>query len=677
MECGDQQGALFEDPDFPPEQSSLFSDCMSPIAQFRGEMTWMRPQDICQSPKLFPENPQEAHAKQGILGDCWFLCACTMLLKNQHLLDKVVPPGQLQWDDPFYAGRFTFCFWQCGRWEEVQIDDLLPCIGAKPCFSHCRSPSAFWVALLEKAYAKLHGSYERLWAGQVAEAQVDVTGGLAERWTCKVGPKEECREGADAAIWKKLELSSLVGVRDRCVMSCSVHSSKPGASELGQFHAYSVMEWVDVKSLKEQDLRLLRIRNPWGRRCWGGAWGHSGEGWSQLELDCAKDLLSRTEEGEFWVEEQEFLREFDEVTVAYPISEKGFLQSIHTGRELPHTQQVSGSWVKGHSAGGCRNHISFGSNPKYWLRVSEAGELLLSLSQRRRETPPAPGFRGKLDGRSSDSRTPDPSGESGEDGQPSGRHRHYQAIGLHLWKVEKRRFNLARTLNKPPCASTDCHSYDREVTLHAHLSPGFYLLIPSTFLQDAEARFLLRVFSSGPLSLSTVKAPPSSAVALEISLSKGEWEASSSEGRWVPGATAGGSRNFPSHVSNPCIPFAVSLEPNGANVRITLRQHCPARDCQPIGFHVYQVPGGSRGPPISPDQEPQASCVPHCYTQEVSLALSLAPGSYAVVPSTYEPDCPGRFTVTVALKVDRKAVKSKENLGRIVQEVSHISVMRS
>ncbi|XP_015216845.2 calpain-10 isoform X1 [Lepisosteus oculatus] len=678
MERDDGQG-LFEDPDFPPLESSLFSDYTTPISKFCGDIVWMRPQAICQSPKLFPENPKDGHAKQGILGDCWFLCACSMLLKNKLLMDKVdavfqvVPFGQPQWGECGYTGRFRFSFWQFGCWIDVEIDDQLPCIGARLCFSHCQSPSAFWVALLEKAYAKLHGSYEKLWAGQVAEALVDVSGGLAERWSLKEVGKELRQQGEDDIVQKKFSLSSLLGVGDRCVMSCSVHSSPGGAGELGQFHAFSVMEWVELQS---RGIRLLRIRNPWGRRCWGGIWSEGGEGWNQLEPGCTEELLGRTEEGEFWIEEGEFLKEFDEVTVAYPISEQGFLQSIHTGRELVHSNQVCGSWVKGRSAGGCRNNSSFSTNPKFWLRISESGEILLSLLQHQRWRLCALSVRGTA--------RPDLCSlnfqrEGREENMPmdSSKQHHLQAIGLHLWKVEKKRFNLAKTLNTPPCASTHCHAYDREVTLHTQLSAGFYLLIPSTFLQEAEAGFLLRVFSNAPVTLSALKAPPSPTGDLAASVQEGEWETSCSEGQWIPGATAGGSRNFPSHLSNPRVPFTVNCEPRGANVRITLQQHCPAKDCQPIGFHVYQISEEGREPQISQDQEPQASCVPHRYTQEVSLLCSLAPGHYIIVPSTYQPDCQGCFSVTVARKIDRKAVESKENLGRIIQEVSYISVMRS
>ncbi|XP_032387382.1 calpain-10 isoform X1 [Etheostoma spectabile] len=656
-ECGGE--ALFEDLDFPSDDTSLFSDSSTPIAKLQADITWQRPQEICQSPALFPDNINLGHAKQGLLGDCWFLCACAFLLKSKHLLNKVLPPDQPQWGDSRYRGSFQFRFWQQGHWTEVTIDDRLPCINSTLCFSRCHSPTAFWVALLEKAYAKLHGSYERLWAGQVSEALVDLTGGVAERWSLGESEEEQRLErDSDQVRRRRLDLNLLYPVKDECALSCSTHSSPGGASELGQYHALTVMEWLDVKTVSGSKVLLLRIRNPWGRCCWGGAWMGSGVGWRSVDPVSALDLQARAAEGEFWLDETNFLSQFDDVTVGYPINDEGHLKSIYTGTLLTHNHQLAGRWMRGHTAGGSRNSSSYGSNPKFWLKVCERGEVLVSLLQHRKW-------------RNTEKYAQTPLDESN-----NATHQHYQAIALHMWKVEKRRFNLSRMLNKPPCASTHCHAYQREVVLHGQLEPGYYLLIPSTYQPGAEARFLIRAFSSTSTSLSALKSP---APSLPLT-TDGEWETSYFRGSWVEGQTAGGSRNFLSHWQNPCFPFSVcdeSAVTSGVNVRITLHQSRPDTDLHPIAFHIYKDPEGESEQTLPRDEDPAASCVPHCYTQDVSLACCLPPGAYTIVPSTYHPDCSAHFTLSLARRIHRKVVRSQERLGSAIQEISHISVMQS
>lgn len=70
-----------------------------------------------------------------------------------------------------------------------------------------------------------------------------------------------------------------------------------------------------------------------------------------------------------------------------------------------------------------------------------------------------------------------------------------------LMQVEKRKISLPRVLSAPPVAGTACHAYDREIHLRCELSPGYYLAVPSTFLKDVPGQFLLRVFSTGKISL--------------------------------------------------------------------------------------------------------------------------------------------------------------------------------
>lgn len=55
-----------------------------------------------------------------------------------------------------------------------------------------------WVALIEKAFAKTRGSYERLNGGNTSEAMVDLTGGVSEKFNLKVTV-------ADDSFWRSLK----------------------------------------------------------------------------------------------------------------------------------------------------------------------------------------------------------------------------------------------------------------------------------------------------------------------------------------------------------------------------------------------------------------------------------------------------------------------------------------
>ena len=86
-----------------------------------------------------------------------------------------------------YTGMIRIRVWRYGKWQTVFIDDRLPQRKGQYCYARCSDQNEFWVALLEKAMAKLHGSYEAIEGGMPIEAMVDMTGGLAERYELKDG----------------------------------------------------------------------------------------------------------------------------------------------------------------------------------------------------------------------------------------------------------------------------------------------------------------------------------------------------------------------------------------------------------------------------------------------------------------------------------------------------------
>lgn len=79
-----------------------------------------------------------------------------------------------------------------GEWKEVVVDDRFPCNGDEPAFSQAHGDE-LWVMVLEKAWAKLHGSYERVEAGFAENVFHDLTGAPAE-----------VIENDDETLWAKL-----------------------------------------------------------------------------------------------------------------------------------------------------------------------------------------------------------------------------------------------------------------------------------------------------------------------------------------------------------------------------------------------------------------------------------------------------------------------------------------
>ena len=90
----------------------------------------------------------------GILGDCWLLSTCAALAKKEELLHRVLPPDQDLFG-PNYNGSIRLKIWQFGVWHDVIIDDKLPLLNGKYIYGHCADPTEFWVALIEKAFAKV------------------------------------------------------------------------------------------------------------------------------------------------------------------------------------------------------------------------------------------------------------------------------------------------------------------------------------------------------------------------------------------------------------------------------------------------------------------------------------------------------------------------------------------
>uniref|UniRef100_H2YVE4 Uncharacterized protein n=1 Tax=Ciona savignyi TaxID=51511 RepID=H2YVE4_CIOSA len=443
---------------------------------------WKRPHEISENPQLFVGGASRFDIMQGELGDCWLLAAIASLSLNDDLLYRIIPPDQSFSKD--YCGMFHFQFWQYGEWVDVMVDDLLPTYRGKLVYLHSAQTNEFWSALLEKAYAKLNGSYEALKGGSTTEAMEDFTGGVTEIISLKDAPGN-----LYSVMLKSLKKGALMG----CAVETSSASQREAKLSNGLLmgHAYSITG-LDIL---RNGTKLIRIRNPWGQVEWNGAWSDSSSKWDKFPDEKKRLDVEFGEDGEFWMSYEDFCRSFTKLEICNlgpdALEDDGestqWVTSLHEGR-----------WVRGCTAGGCRNfpgeHIlgepplppppptdTFWVNPQFRLILEEEDDdpdddvegcsFILSLMQKNRRKQKMKG-QGLL------------------------------TIGFVLYKVrDLKDQSSSQTLKKDFFLYNQSFARSknfinlRENSQRFKLPPGEYCIVPSTFQPNEEADFVLRIYT--------------------------------------------------------------------------------------------------------------------------------------------------------------------------------------
>ncbi|XP_038425764.1 calpain-8 isoform X1 [Canis lupus familiaris] len=461
-------GVLFKDPEFPACPSALGHKDLGPQSPQTQGIVWKRPPELCANPQFIVGGATRTDICQGSLGDCWLLAALASLTLNQELLHRVVPRGQDFQQN--YAGIFHFQFWQYGEWVEVVVDDRLPSKDGELLFLHSETGNEFWGALLEKAYAKLNGSYEALTGGSTVEGFEDLTGGISEYYDLKKPPARLFQ-----IIQKALRAGSL--------LACSIHVSsaaEAGAEvttrhKLVKSHAYSVTGVIEV-DFRGRPEKLIRLRNPWGEVEWTGAWSDDAPEWNDIDPRQKEELDRRAEDGEFWMSFLDFLGQFSRLEICNLSPDSLSSEELHKWNLV----LFNGRWTRGSSAGGCANFpATYWTNPQFKIHLDEVDDsqegcvskphctVLLGLMQKNCRRQKSTG-QGML------------------------------SIGYAVYKLESpadtplgQNFFLGRQ----PFARSSAHANLREVSSRLLLPPGEYLLVPSTFEPFQDGDFCLRVFS--------------------------------------------------------------------------------------------------------------------------------------------------------------------------------------
>ncbi|XP_077197117.1 calpain-13-like isoform X2 [Paroedura picta] len=430
------RGTLFEDDTFPAHFSSIGPRIL-PDDKLH-QIQWRRPYDMVENPELILDGVSRFDILQGIIADCWFLAALGSLTVQQRFLENVVPK-----DQDFrrsYAGIFHFRFWHFGDWVDVVIDDRLPILNGRYVSVHPRSAREFWPPLLEKAYAKLRGSYQNLHWGYISEALVDFTGGVQVSFDLQKQPSP-------------LHETIKAAVKSGCLMGCTTpKGSSPGNVTLKNGivlgHAYTVT-WAAEVSYKHRKECLIRMWNPWGHGEWRGSWSDGSVEWDQVPAEYKNYLHQNKNDGEFWISYQDFTDNFSSLCICN--NAPTFLNyGEHSNATWSLDMHVS-QWPQGSSERGSSGVLS--RKAQYSIQVPEPDpntfNVVVSLMQR----------------------------------PPNTHNSQLLPIG----------FLISRGRTKPQEINM---KFERaqEVVNCFHFSPGIYTIIPATSQEGHESEFLLRIF---------------------------------------------------------------------------------------------------------------------------------------------------------------------------------------
>eukprot|EP00899_Mesostigma_viride_P012642 jgi/Mesvir1/21379/Mv20863-RA.1 len=592
------------DPGFQPTTEVLLRNREEPPENWPEDIEWQRLEgELYLGQSLSTTGGklqlQSGDIQRGLLDNMWLLGAMSVLTSRQDMLLDLFVSDELK-----DRGVYTFKFFKNAEWRQVAVDDMLPLNqeDSGPLFARSTVPGELWPSLLEKAYAKLHGSYHALEGGSVVDALVDLTGGVAFKW--RLSDPKVVEEVQSGSLWAKL----LQYFKWGHLLACKYSTKGIKEDELvddGVLHDH-VYTIIDVKEVSS-GAQLLRLRNPWGKMEWTGPWSDTSDEWTRSEnFGLQRELnYEFSDDGTFWMALADFTRVFNKVYVC---------QLFQGANWKKH--EFKGSWVNSTAGGGpeFRGQMSgtWCNNPQYVLRAKRNCQVFLSLSQR-------------------DVRAVERARRTKEE-----RRCH---IGLCVLKGGSGGRKWLRVDNE--VVEEVPLSNQREICLTLKAQAGkTYIIVPYNNLPGQEGPYFLRMYSDTSLDVSRL---PSS---MELVVA-GEWKEH----------TAGGRRFHTTWASNPQYMLAVGA--CTAAMIVLRRTSAPPHEHEKIPYDPQEAIGLCLTRPskeraglgrrmVIEDEKDVLAESEFVSMWEAVLHLTLTPEApYVLSPSTVKPGVISPFEISV------------------------------
>ncbi|EAR87401.2 calpain family cysteine protease (macronuclear) [Tetrahymena thermophila SB210] len=317
IQKGEKDGIEFNDSEFPATLANIGG-------KYPDVVSWLRPRDIFNTGyEVFVKGIDPTTLISGDLGDYYFQGAVSALAERDYSILKLFQTKSVN-----KAGCYVLNICWKGVWTSVILDDKFPTKGNKQiCFTRSSS-NELWAMLLEKAWAKLHGSYAKIDGGLVREVLHDFTGAPCRNFFTS-GEGFLNRQ----LLWQKIQYAE---DKDLIVLASCMDDLLSAEQEeikdlfgIDNVHPYTILGTICLK-YQNKDYKFIKLRNTYVKQEWQPM--SEDKYFNKLPQEVINQLSYGgrcTREGFFLMEYEFFYKFFTDVQICYQ-----FLGYQYTGEKL-------------------------------------------------------------------------------------------------------------------------------------------------------------------------------------------------------------------------------------------------------------------------------------------------------------------------------------------------------
>ncbi len=294
---------------FPPNNNSIFgiksqnNNSKKKSKYFNinpEEIIWLRPNEIFdnQPYSIFEHEIKLEDINQGKIGNCYFLSAISSLLKYPQMIYQLFKTLTIPKNNCYQIMMKIN-----SEWKIIIIDDFFPCNKKNNFPIFCKPfKNEIWIMLLEKAWAKINKGYINIDNGYSFDVFNSLTPFSSEIIYHKNLKKEN-------ELWYLIRKNDLNNNILTCITKKDDDIENFG---LVSCHSCSIIKTCE-KIIKGKKIKLIQIRNPWGKKEWNGKY-------SNYYLEKNPDIMKyfnneKRDNGIFWIEYNDYIVFFDKTEI--------------------------------------------------------------------------------------------------------------------------------------------------------------------------------------------------------------------------------------------------------------------------------------------------------------------------------------------------------------------------